>query len=279
MITFADLIVGEKFVQAADFVFSREYEFDYHKLENTFDVSKLKDINVVYLHTVFKDDFFRLIRGLPHQFIVISHNCDTNVICADMPPNVIRWFSQNVAVRDDRLESLPIGLENSRWFPEVDKKRKILVKIQTNKSIKNVVYMNHNIATNECERSHPYELLSNKSFVTTRMGLNPYNFDQYLDDLHSHQFVVSPAGNGIDTHRKWEALYVGTIPIEKRCVNSVFYEDLPICLIDDWEQVTEEFLESEYRRITCTIWNLEKLKMSWWLHHIQSARQFSQTNS
>jgi hypothetical protein len=271
---FDDLIIGEKFVQVAELVFSGHIldgMKDYNELTNTFDIAKLKDVNVVYLHTMFKDEFFDIIYNLPQKFVVVTHNSDANVTSIDnVPDNIIRWFSQNVAVHDNRLESLPIGLENSRWFPEINKKRKMLEKINTQKSIKNTVYINHNIGTNKTERWPIYKLLSDRKYVTSKTGSNPYNFDQYLDDIYNHRFVVSPIGNGIDTHRKWEALYLGTIPIEKRSINNSFYSDLPICFVDDWEQLTEEFLDAEYIRIARSSWNLEKLKMSYWLNKIKS---------
>eukprot|EP00965_Chrysotila_dentata_P239975 6203413-Pleurochrysis_carterae.AAC.2 len=38
---------------------------------------------------------------------------------------------------------------------------------------------------------------------------------RYLEELGRYHFVLAPRGNGIDTHRLWEALLVGTIPIVK----------------------------------------------------------------
>jgi len=92
----------------------------------------------------------------------------------------------------------------------------------------------------------------------------------YLDNIYNHKFILSPRGNGIDTHRKWEALYLKTIPIEVRNINNTFYEDLPICFVDDWSDITEEFLNSEYDRITNSEWNLEKLNMNYWVKKIKS---------
>jgi len=81
-------------------------------------------------------------------------------------------------------------------------------------------------------------------------------------------FVISPQGNGLDTHRTWECLYVGSIPIEKRNLNNRFYTDLPICFIDEWEDLTEEFLLSEYERITSGIYDLDKLTFDYWKNKI-----------
>jgi len=273
--TIDDFITGEKFYQAADLIYSPDTnEIDYNKQVNTFDESKLKPLTVVYFHTLYKDLFFERIKNLPNKFIIISHNSDVNVKSVDnVPSNVVHWFSQNVCIKDPRLSSLPIGLENKRWHQEVQKKNRMLAKVKTAKRLKNLVYVNHNISTNPAERTPPYDVLKGKPFATTTYGYNPQNFDVYIDEVYNHKFVVSPPGNGVDTHRKWETLYLGSIPIEKRCPNNTFYEDLPICFVDSWDQVTESFLNSEYERIIHNKWNLDKLRMSYWLTQIAQFRR------
>jgi len=273
--TVDDFITGEKFYAAADLIYSPDTgEIDYNKQVNTYDENKLSSgVTIVYLHTMYKDHFFDRIRQLPNRFVVVTHNSDSNVSdVSGVPANVIHWFSQNVCISDPRLSSLPIGLENKRWFPEVHKKELMLRKMATRRSYRNLVYVNHNISTNHGDRMAPYELLGNKPFATVVYGANPQNFDRYLDDLYNHKFIVSPPGNGVDTHRKWEALYVGTIPIERRCPNNTFYEDLPICFVDDWNQITEDFLNKEYDRIHKATQNLDKLKISYWLAAIARTR-------
>lgn len=268
-----ELITGERFIAAADLVYSPESsEIDYNKQVNTFDERRLHAINIVYLHTMYRGTFFDIIRHLPYTFVIVTHNSDVNITSTtEVPNNVIRWFSQNVCTIDPRLSSIPIGLENTRWFPEVQKRKKLLEKLRTKRTHRNLVYVNHNISTNPGERTPPYDILNGKPFATATYGFNPRDFDAYLDEIYNHQFVVSPPGNGVDTHRKWEALYLGTIPIEKRCPNNTFYEDLPICLVDDWEQITEAFLRSEFERIQQQQWNPTKLTMSYWLAQIRSS--------
>jgi len=56
-------------------------------------------------------------------FVLISHNSDGKItdtpgkFDADvnlMPDNLIKWYGQNVDVVNDKIESIPIGLENSK---------------------------------------------------------------------------------------------------------------------------------------------------------------------
>jgi hypothetical protein len=36
--------------------------------------------------------------------------------------------------------------------------------------------------------------------------------DEYLQQLLAHRFTAVPFGYGLDSHRMWEALYLGSIP-------------------------------------------------------------------
>jgi hypothetical protein len=266
-----DFILGEKFYTIANFLFSsgkEKFNEDFNIINNTFDINLLKDINIVYLHTIYKDIFFDKIKDLPNKFIVMTHNSDVNINhIENLPDNVIKWYSQNINCIDDRLESLPIGLENLRWFGDT-KQNKIVEKLKSPKRIINLLYMNHNISTNMKERKLPYDILQNKSFVTAERGRNGYGFDNFIDKIYNHKFVLCPEGNGIDTHRTWECLYLNTIPIEKRNINNQFYIDLPICFVNNWDEITEDFLNSEYERINNIEWNYDKLTFSYWKEKI-----------
>ncbi len=106
------------------------------------------------------------------------------------------------------------------------------------------------------------------------MGKNGADFDDYLLAVFTHRFVICPEGNGMDTHRTWESLYMGAIPVELKNNNNRFYEDLPILLIDDWEELTEEFLKDKYNQMMggSRSWNYDKLKMSYWKNLILSTK-------
>lgn len=219
------------------------------------------------------------------NFILISHNSDGKIKDTDirtsqgssndatitnLPKNLIMWFAQNVCVDNRKIKSIPIGLENSEWFVHLNKKEKIKQKYFEKKNYKNILYVCHNIRTNPKERSEPYEIFKEKKWVTLEYGVNGNNFDNYLNNLHSHKFVLCPEGNGTDTHRTWETLYLGSIPIEKRNQNNKFYSDLPICFVDEWSEITEDFLNNEYEKISRSEWNLEKLNFNYWYHLIKN---------
>ncbi|MBA3752146.1 hypothetical protein H0X06_05155 [Candidatus Dependentiae bacterium] len=135
------------------------------------------------------------------------------------------------------------------------------------------------------ERLKIAETFQKKSFYTSSKGGLP--FEQYMEELASSIFTLSPRGWGPDCYRTWEALLVGTIPIVKRGEFGVLkrveklvrstrytdtiqtqldrlYERLPILVIDDWDQVTEGFLRKKYKQIYSKKYDLSMLYMEYW---------------
>jgi len=266
-----DWIQGDKFIGLADFTFSPgdRHLDDYDKLPNTLDLSNLKPVNIVYTHTIYAKQLLELIASVQREFIIITHNSDVNIDESfRMPKNVLKWYSQNVNVVDPRIESIPIGLENNRWFQSEMKKEKMENRVLHPRIYKNTVYMNHNASTNPEKREFLYSLFGGESWVTSERGKNGRGFTEYLEDIYDHNFVICPEGNGMDTHRTWETLYMRSIPIEKRNINNQFYTDLPICFVDDWSEITLAFLGSEYKRIKNGVWNMKKLTFEYWRNKI-----------
>lgn len=257
-----NFLQGNKFKGLADVVFAPPNNIprtDYQYLVNTLDRRFLREGSIIYTHSFYVKQLFEL--GIDKKYILITHNSDLNI---DFPPpdNVLMWYTQNVNIKHERIKSIPIGLENDVWFPE--KKKKLFEMLKEPKVYKNMVYVNHNVANNPEKREGIYEYFEGFSWATVERGLNGQNIEGYLDNVYNHPFVICPEGNGIDTHRTWECLYLRTIPIEKRNINNQFYTDLPICFVDDWEDVTEKFLFDEFKRMAETKWNLQKLNFDYW---------------
>lgn len=233
---------------------------DYRYLKNTFDRLAVKSGDIIYTHTFYADQLFEVLQKLAIRLIVVTHNSDTT---ADLtPPDNVLWFTTNVNIQRENVRSIPIGIENDFWLK--DKKKLMERKLKEKKNFKRMLYVNHNIRTNPKERQRPYELFTGKDWVTISSGSNGQGFENYLDNIYNHPFVICPQGNGIDTHRTWECLYMNTIPIEKRNTNNQFYTDLPILFIDDWAEINQRFLHDSYMRISETKWNLEKLNFEYW---------------
>lgn len=263
----AEVIRGDLFPSIADFVFSpqEQVENEWNPLYNTYRNDQLFDGCVIYTHTHYVSRLFDALRSVDKKVVVVTHNSDVNVSSVDnMPDNVGMWFTQNLNVLHIKLRALPIGLENSRWWKDIDKTGRMNQKLAEPRKRKGLVYMNHNVNTNILERQVLYDMFFGKSFVTAEQRLNGQGFQDYLDNLYSHDFIFCPVGNGIDTHRVWESLYMGTIPIIKRTIHHSFFMGLPICFVNKWEEVNERFLREQLSIIKAKQHNMEMLNFSYW---------------
>lgn len=286
-----DWIQGDKFVEIADFVYAPNTfaSDDYAKYPNTFDLSELKPINFVYTNTMYLARLLRVLSHLPEKFVVLSHNGDQHtdegvigtyangIKVAEEPyqlfDNIIKMYVQNVNVVHPKISTLPLGLENWMWGTQ---KKEIMLGLmrRIKKGLierKKLVYMNHSLNTRREERTMLYNVFGHLSWVTSvEAGKGQNALEDYFNNIATHKFIMNPWGNCFDNHRMWEALYLGCIPITIRCIFTSFYEDFPICLIDSWDEVTEEFLNKEYERIIQVPFNKDKLEFFYWRNKVRA---------
>jgi hypothetical protein len=218
-------------------------------------------------------------RYIKKPFILVTHNSDLPVTdelvwMAKRIPNIKKWFGQNISCSpNDLILSLPIGLENDKWFPELQKRKALYAKAQLSSSIRptKLLYLNFSFWTNTSERTVAHQILARHDWSTDhcREAIEQVGYNNFLDSICSHQYVLCPRGNGIDTHRLWETLYLGRIPIVKRDTNNRYYEDLPILFVDEWGEVTEQLLRDNIDWFSIAEnFNTNKLKFSWWKERI-----------
>jgi hypothetical protein len=90
--------------------------------------------------------------------------------------------------------------------------------------------------------------------------------------LESHKrqaeyaFVVSPAGYGVDCHRTWEALILGCIPIVKSTAMNSLFDDLPVLIIKEWSDITQDLLDSTIQAFKGRKFAYEKLTLNYWIY-------------
>ena len=71
----------------------------------------------------------------------------------------------------------------------------------------------------------------------------------FLTQLSQHQFVLAPHGHGVDTHRLWESMYMGCIPVttasamDSSLLKHAEYE-LPVVVLEKAEDLTAEIVKT-----------------------------------
>jgi hypothetical protein len=60
--------------------------------------------------------------------------------------------------------------------------------------------------------------------------------------MKKSRFIPCPAGNGLDTHRVWEAFYLGAVPV---ILESEFCGDTtwPVIVVKNWTELLEKSRE------------------------------------
>ncbi len=81
----------------------------------------------------------------------------------------------------------------------------------------------------------------------------------------NYSFVLSPHGNGFDCHRTWEAIVLGCIPIVKTSHIDSLYDDLPVLIVNNWNEVTKELLNNTIISFKDKNFNFKKITLQYWM--------------
>lgn len=211
--------------------------------------------------------------------VIITGHSDYDISNNELPiinkDNIIKWFSVNMNIKHPKCTSIPLGItnkdENTNIHKIIGNYDKIYNISRKPKSYKNLAYLNINVNTFPEERNKVYNTYKNKHWVTLdepKISVNGH--ESYLNNIYSHKFIFAPRGNGIDTHRIWESLYLRSIPIVKKCIGMEQFYDLPILFVDNWDNITEEYLHNKYNEIMNKKYPLYKLNIDYWKNIIST---------
>jgi hypothetical protein len=123
-----------------------------------------------------------------------------------------------------------------------------------------------------------FNYMKHKSFVVhencdEHLKRNRDSMDSFYNQIARSKFTICPRGCGIDTPRLWDCLYLGCIPIVDRYKSHESFSDLPILFMDSYEDfnsLTEEYLEMKYKEFLEKEFDYKKLSMNYWIHRIKS---------
>ena len=253
-----EFIDGDKFRSICDFELGEE----------------MPDKDEVTMYAA-SDDYLKALvfieKNSSKKFKLVTHNGDAEVHLDKrlLPKNLICWYAQNLCSSSSRTFPIPIGLENPHWHPS---KRDTIINCPPQKKRLIRAFSQFNPSTHE-SRIDLVGLIRNKVIdADFSYSVNGTGFDEYVFNLSKYAFCLCPRGNGIDTHRIWEALYMGCIPIVQNHLTHKNLSDLPILFIDEWQEVTHQKLVQFLQDATSIMYNLEKLSFCYWKNLIKDTQ-------
>ena len=203
-------------------------------------------------------------------------------------PLLIKWYAQNCIETHEKLVKIPIGLDYHSMRPS-GKKQLWAIPEQHRWGIK------RHATEQEAElisfNKRPFwdrkvkAYANYQSALHTRFGEKRYVQDrkdamkiplELVDyqtkwvyrnicwqNMSNYAFVISPQGNGLDCHRTWESLCLGCIPIVKTSGLDSLFDDLPVWIVSNWSDVTQENMVKKIEEFKKPF-KYEKLTMAYW---------------
>ena len=258
--------------------------------------NNMKDKMSIYVCSDLLKYFVNTILPKIHNtFVLVSGDSDLCVpiealnqketLCLVNSPYLLRWFVQNTRIQNNnKIIQLPIGLDyhtiytnaNCNWnLPEEGK-----LPMEQEKILKEVIskstpfyeripkiYVNFSISNDRFKQRE----LSIKTIPEYLMEINQ-KFIPRTENwkiMSQYVFILSPFGIGMDCHRTWEVLCLGCIPIICAPDFKKMFENLPVLIVNDWNEINENVLNETINIFKDQKFNYNILTLEYWKNKIK----------
>jgi len=172
-------------------------------------------------------------------YALVIHNGDDPILEENLDYLQLRFrkiFAVNMMTANSVCRPIPIGIENKKLFTNgvpSDFQRMISAGLTPSAERSTLLLQAFSNHTNPGER----EKCADVALSLGAKRINSANPREYRRELANSKFVLSPAGNGIDCHRTWEAMYLGAIPIVRQADWPFMHQELPVFVIEKWSDL------------------------------------------
>ncbi len=261
-----------------------------------YDLSKLKPGATAYLCTSAAGQIANRLEQIPCPIVLVTGDADedapTNIFASERDflsfienPKILHWFAQNGVVRHPKFSQIPIGLDYhtmsqglTHWGAQISpvEQEQVLQKISrealplAQRRLKAHANFHFQMTTKYgADRLRAKELIS-----PSLVDYEPQRTDRKTtwENQVKYAFVISPHGNGLDCHRTWEALCLGCIPIVRTSPIDGLFEGLPVYIVQDWSEVTEDNLKKVLADFSQRTFDLNRLTLSYWMNQINAKK-------
>jgi hypothetical protein len=217
------------------------------------------------------------------KFVLVTGSSDypASVMVAVLKnPYLVHWFAENVDIESSKISAIPIGLNGfihtrvmTLYLAEVASTpapaptNLLMVNFGLTHGSRVTVY-DHFCGDGKVGSGVNWASCVHKANKTTSPvgdhGENDWLILWYRT-LAAYKYILCPRGNGIDTHRVYEALAIGVIPIielgQSRAMDQM-YSSLPILLVQSFANITETLLDEHLSELQPRV---QAWSLSMWL--------------
>jgi len=198
---------------------------------------------------------------------------------------IYHWFCQNCDVNfKDYITPIPLGIdyhtlhrkpfwgEKKTHFIFQDIYLNFISRVRFNDFHKRKfklicdIHLNKGNFNNERQIAYQKSLLVKGSSFINR----PLSRNKYWCFMRNSQYIISPRGRGFDCHRTWEALALGVVPIIKSSVNDPLFKELPVLIINSYEEINNNLL---IENKVLNYINLRKITLQYWVDLIYQKKE------
>jgi hypothetical protein len=234
-------------------------------------IDQLASAKVIFCRSDRLQEFFSEYQQEISAKVIVAGNSDFefHVPPERIPKSVDFLLLQNSFISDDiRFSTLPIGLENLRLGMNGKPRNFYNPK---NERDRNDKVLFGPFSNTHRTRTEVAEIFSEEDYfldlLTQRM--TPKEMSSYV---RKYKYVAAVRGNGVDTHRMWESLYLGASPIvcSDKWSESLRALRLPLLYVDEWslESVKKIVDDGSFRPFNPK--DLQALWMDYWVSKIKS---------
>lgn len=223
-------------------------------INNILPVLEMKEIKII-LVTGHSDI------GVPNEASKLFNMNIENII--NNSNSIIHWFCQNYDSfnHNNKITPIPIGIDyhtlqkKNHWWGSK------MTAINQEKELIEISKKNFNDRMNKsfsffhfrlfkrhgADRYKAIEVLKDKNFnMFLKQKMNRKNTWKICTNF---KFIISPHGNGLDCHRTYEAMILGSIPIVKSSSLDIIYKELPVIILNDWSDINIDNLVEQSNNI------------------------------
>jgi hypothetical protein len=217
---------------------------------------------------------FTLVTGNSTQAVGTAQNLEAALLIL-RHPRLRRWFAQNLAMEQPRIEPLPLGLDyHSAWKNPEHFGNKSVMPMHQEAELRGISSQAAPLAERELKVYCDWHFRidrGDRELVLKSVDRNVAHFlemrsprDVAWRAQSRFAFVASPLGTGWDCHRTWEALVLGCIPIVSSSPVARLFEGLPVIVVSDWRQVNREFLAKSLGNLQQKQFDFQSLFLRSW---------------